>query len=55
MLHLSDNTFQFFAGSAYRTLPKAPIRAELRDASGAGFWAASENLKPLAIHFSCKS
>jgi hypothetical protein len=50
-LHLSDNTFQFFAGSAYRTLLKAPFRVELCDASGAGFCAASENLKLLGDTF----
>ena len=35
-LYLPDDVFQFFAGSAFRTLLKAPPGGELRDASGAG-------------------
>jgi hypothetical protein len=35
-IDLPGNVFQFFAGSAFRTLLKAPVRGELRDASGAG-------------------
>jgi hypothetical protein len=37
-MYLTDNVFQFFARSAYRTLLKAPVKRELRDASGAGSW-----------------
>ena len=35
-MYLPDNAFQFFMGSAFRTLLKAPVRGEMRDASGAG-------------------
>jgi hypothetical protein len=34
--YLPDHVFHFFAGSAFRTMIKAPVRGELRDASGAG-------------------
>ena len=35
-MYLTDNVFQFFARSAYRTLLKAPGKKKLRDASRAG-------------------
>jgi hypothetical protein len=50
-LYLPDDVFQFFAGSAFRTLLKAPPGGNCAMPLEPDLCAASENLKPIGDTF----